>query len=75
MTDELIEKLKKYVDSKYYLVEHDGYKIYDISLRVPEEGDMGWPAFYLNGDMDSPNSFEDTSPKDFVVYQLVRIEW
>lgn len=76
MNDELIARLKKYVDaSRFFEVRYRSSRVYGIDERKPEHGIAGWPAFYLSRDLDDPFEFDKTKPADFSVLMLKPVNW
>jgi hypothetical protein len=75
-TDELIERLRKYVDaSRWYRVTWQDYQVHGIDPRKPEYGDAGWATFYLDKSCDDPNELEKYDPKEFEVVRLDNFDW
>lgn len=86
-TDELIERLKKYVESgRYFTVEYHGQRVYGIEPRNPEFHTSNRPdrqtyyaaEFYLSAYDDATphrHDLEVAKPEDFHVFLRKPVEW
>jgi hypothetical protein len=74
-TDEIILRLKAYVDAgHWYVVTYCGNKVYGVEPRRPEYKSEGWAGLYMSAYDDAlpdPIPLDSINPKEIRVEQLV----